>query len=156
MKFRKCRSLSILMALALCLSLFPTPEVQAQEAALDTCPHHLTHTEDCGYTETQDCAFVCDICGGGVSGGDNIENPKETLDDVDTEKETDEGQEQARAEDILMVNLTDSASEQTVSADYQKAAWNGSAVVYTEETAGSCSPWRTVRRQSHGRQAGMW
>ena len=53
----KRRILSIITALALCLSLCPTWALAA-EADPALCPHHREHTEDCGYiapTEGRDC-----------------------------------------------------------------------------------------------------
>ena len=53
----KRRILSIITALALCLSLCPTWALAA-EADPALCPHHREHTEDCGYTapaEGQPC-----------------------------------------------------------------------------------------------------
>ena len=53
----KRRILSIITALALCLSLCPTWALAA-EADPALCPHHPEHTEDCGYTapaEGQPC-----------------------------------------------------------------------------------------------------
>ena len=45
----KRRIISIITALALCLSLCPTWALAA-EADPALCPHHREHTEDCGYT----------------------------------------------------------------------------------------------------------
>ena len=53
----KRRILSIITALALCLSLCPTWALAA-EADPALCKHHPAHTEDCGYiapTEGRDC-----------------------------------------------------------------------------------------------------
>ena len=53
----KRRILSIITALALCLSLCPTWALAA-EADPSLCKHHPEHTEDCGYTaptEGHDC-----------------------------------------------------------------------------------------------------
>ena len=45
----KRKLFSIITALALCLSLWPTWALAA-EADPALCPHHPEHTEDCGYT----------------------------------------------------------------------------------------------------------
>lgn len=45
------RALSVTLVLALCLSLLPAPALAAETENGGTCPHHMEHTQDCGYAE---------------------------------------------------------------------------------------------------------
>ncbi|MEY8231229.1 S-layer homology domain-containing protein [Oscillospiraceae bacterium 50-16] len=62
----KRRALSLITALALCLSLCPVRVWAVDgETGGESCPHHTEHTEECGYVaEDPDapCTFVCLIC----------------------------------------------------------------------------------------------
>ena len=68
----KRRILSAVMALVLCLSLYPA-WVLAEESAPGSCPHHRSHTPECGYQEaepgqkcthehTEDCYRTAENC----------------------------------------------------------------------------------------------
>lgn len=63
----KQRIVSIIAALAMCLSLFPTGALAA-DTDTAPCPHHQEHTSDCGYTPSADenegtpCFYECRIC----------------------------------------------------------------------------------------------
>ena len=50
----KRRILSVIIALALCVSLYPTG-VLAEESVSGSCTHHTEHTAECGYAEAQPC-----------------------------------------------------------------------------------------------------
>ena len=62
----KRRALSLITALALCLSLCPVRVWAADgETGGESCPHHTEHTEECGYAAEdpgEPCTFVCRIC----------------------------------------------------------------------------------------------
>lgn len=59
----KKRLLSVITALALCLSLLPTAALAAESDGL--CEHHTEHTAECGYVEGETpCGFVCGQCAG--------------------------------------------------------------------------------------------
>ena len=62
----KRRALSLITALALCLSLCPVRVWAADgETGGESCPHHTEHTEECGYAAEDPgapCTFVCRIC----------------------------------------------------------------------------------------------
>ena len=62
----KRRALSLITALALCLSLCPVRVWAADgETGGESCPHHTEHTEECGYVVEDPgapCTFVCRIC----------------------------------------------------------------------------------------------
>ncbi len=61
----KRRILSMITALALCLSLLPPVSLAAEADDTGLCPHHTEHTEDCGYiapTEGQPCGYECKLC----------------------------------------------------------------------------------------------
>ena len=45
----KRRVLSSILTLALCLNLCPVWVLAAEETGGGLCPHHLVHTDDCGY-----------------------------------------------------------------------------------------------------------
>ncbi len=47
----KKRFLSAFTALALCLSLVPAPVWAAETDDTGLCPHHRSHTDECGYSE---------------------------------------------------------------------------------------------------------
>jgi len=54
----KRRVLSIITALALCLSMLPPLALAAEADGTGLCPHHTEHTAECGYiapTEGQPC-----------------------------------------------------------------------------------------------------
>lgn len=68
----KQRILSAVMALVLCLSLYPAWAL-AEESAPGSCPHHRSHTPECGYQEaepgqkcthkhTEDCYRTAENC----------------------------------------------------------------------------------------------
>lgn len=62
----KRRALSLITALALCLSLCPVRVWAVDgETGGESCPHHTEHTEECGYAAEDPgapCTFVCRIC----------------------------------------------------------------------------------------------
>lgn len=62
----KRRALSLITALALCLSLCPVRVWAVDgETGGESCPHHTEHTEECGYVAEdpgEPCTFVCRIC----------------------------------------------------------------------------------------------
>ena len=59
----KKKAISILLTLALCLSLLPTAALAPESDGL--CEHHTEHTAECGYVEGETpCGFVCDLCAG--------------------------------------------------------------------------------------------
>ena len=62
----KRRALSLITALALCLSLCPVRVWAVDgETGGESCPHHTEHTEECGYVAEDPgapCTFVCRIC----------------------------------------------------------------------------------------------
>lgn len=59
------RLVSMIAALAFCLTLLPVQSLAAERtdgAEQGLCPHHTEHTEDCGYLTDAECSFVCAIC----------------------------------------------------------------------------------------------
>ncbi len=70
------RMLSILTALALCISLLPPVSLAAEAEDTGLCPHHTEHTENCGYiapTEGQPCTHVHTAeCYAPMSNGDEV------------------------------------------------------------------------------------
>ncbi len=65
----KKRVLSMVMVLAMCLTLLPAPAFAAASEDVGLCPHHLEHTNECGFlAPTEDtpegapCTYECHIC----------------------------------------------------------------------------------------------
>ena len=58
----KRRLLSLLLCVALLVTMLPTTAWAEGEGADGICPHHAEHTEACGYAEGGVCGFVCKVC----------------------------------------------------------------------------------------------
>lgn len=97
-KKRLRRGMGILLAAAMAFNTLPlgsrtvsASENQVHAASgnqeMGICGHHLAHTEDCGYGETHECAFVCGICCSGAAKGED------GIDDSAEKPETDGGAE---------------------------------------------------------------